>query len=332
MITKLEKRLLGASNNVKFPNSWEELDPVQFVTVICILLEYKAKKFDVRELQLRLYTELSNINSRRILRHDYEWFEKEIFRNLDKMNFCFKFVYDDPRFKNLDPKMQERLRKTNPEKIVDEPEAVIASKFQRTVEIDASICKQLIPNIFVGLKKFPGYLFDRSGDIVNTSITAEQFIDTLTILSLIASQGPDEYIDLLLATLYCPGSYSSQKAKELSPRFKKLNPAIKFAVVFNFESILSWLTSETKYVILFNKNKPKKQDKQSLGFNSIVYTMTEKGYGNIREISSLNLIEFFELMYKNLVDSILQLNDSKMNKQEIAKKLKLTVEQINQFV
>lgn len=111
MITKIEKRLLGASNNVKFPTSWEELNPVQFVAAICILLEYKSGKFDIRELQLRLYTELSNINSRKILRRDYEWFEKEIFRNLDKMSFCFKYVYDDPRFKNLDPKMQARLKK-----------------------------------------------------------------------------------------------------------------------------------------------------------------------------------------------------------------------------
>jgi hypothetical protein len=60
--------------------------------------------------------------------------------------------------------------------------------------------------------------------------------------------------------------------------------------------------------------------------------MTEKGYGNIKEISNLNLIEFFELMYKNLVDSINQLADAKMNKADIAKKLNLTVEQVNQFV
>lgn len=332
MITKLEKRLLGASNNVIFPTSWEELDPVQFITVICILLEFKAKKFDVRELQLRLYTELSNINTRQILRRDYNWFEKEIFANLDRMNFCFKYVYDDPRFKNLDLKMQKLLKKNNPEKITDEPEAVIASKFKRTVEIDAAISKQLIPNIFVGFKKYSGYRFENKGDIVDTSITAEQFVDTLTIMSLMADHGADNYIDLFVSTLYCPGEYSSAQAKANIDKFKKLNPVIKYGIVFNFESILSWLTGETKYNILFSRKKKNDKSKQNLGFNSIIYSMTEKGYGNIKEVSKLNLIEFLELMYKNLMDSINQLAESKMSKEEISKKLKLSIEHLNQIL
>jgi hypothetical protein len=333
MITKLEKRLLGASNNVKFPTSWEELDPVQFVTVICILLEFKTKKFDVRELQLRLFTELSNINSRKILRRDYEWFEKEIFKNLDKMSFCFKYIYDDPRFKNLDIKMQERLKKTKPEKITGEPEAVIASKFNRTVEIDAAISKQLLQNIHVGFKKYPGYRFENKGDIVDTSITAEQFVDALTIMSLMAEHGADNYIDLFISTLYCPGEYSSSIAKSNAEKFQKLNPVIKYAIVFNFESILSWLTGETKYNILFSrKKKSSSKAKQNLGFNAIIYSMTEKGYGNIKEVYRLNLIEFLELMYKNLIDSINQLADSKMSKEDISKKLNLSIEYLNQIL
>lgn len=330
MITKIERRLLGASNNASFPTAWEELNPVQFVTAICILLEFKAEKFGIRELQLRLFTELSNINSRRILRKDYEWFEKEIFKNLDKMNFCLKFVYDDHRFKNLDPKMQARLKKINPETIKGEPEAAIASKFKRSIEIDAVICRQLIPNLFVGLKRIPGYRFEKHGDIVETSITAEQYIDALTIISLTAQEKTEEYIDLLISTLYCPGKYSSAEAKANMGLFRKLNPAIKYAILFNFESILSWFTNETKYGILFRKGK--KSDKASLGFNSVIYSMIEKGYGNIKEVSELNLIDFMELMYKNLVDSITQLHESKVEKSEIAKKLSLTIDQVNLFV
>lgn len=333
MITKLEKRLLGASNNVKFPTSWEELDPVQFITVICILLEFKSKKFDVRELQLRLYTELSNINSRQILRRDYEWFEKEIFRNLDKMNFCFKYVYDDARYKNLDLKMQERLKKINPEKITDEPEAVIASKFNRTVEIDAAISKQLIPNIFIGLKKYAGYSFENKGDIVDTSMTAEQFVDALTIMSLMAEHGADGYIDLFISTLYSCVEYSPSLARTNAVKFKKLNPVIKYSIVFNFESILSWLTGETKYNILFSRRSKKNiKTKQNMGFNAIIYSMTEKGYGSIKEVSKLNLIEFLEIMYKNLIDSINHLADSKMSKEDISKKLNISIEHLNQVL
>ncbi len=331
MISKLEKRLLGASNNVKFPTSWEDLNPVQFITVICILLDFKANKFDARELQLRLYTELSNINSRQILRRDYEWFEKEIFRNMDKMAFCYKYVYDDPRFKNLELKMQERITKVNPEKIEGEPEAAIASQFKRTIEIDATICKQLIPQIFVGFKKIPGYHFEAKGDIVDTSMTAEQFVDALTIMSLMAEHGADNYIDLFISTLYCD-EYSSSKSKVNVVRFRKLNPVIKYAVVFNFESILSWLTGETKYKLLFNRKKKNAKSKQTLGFNSIIYSMTEKGYGNIREIAKLNLIEFLELMYKNLVDAVSQLADSKMSREDISKKLNISLELINQIL
>ena len=60
--------------------------------------------------------------------------------------------------------------------------------------------------------------------------------------------------------------------------------------------------------------------------------MTEKGYGNIKEVSKLNLIEFLELMYKNLMDSINQLAESKMSKEEISKKLNLSIEHLNQIL
>lgn len=330
MITKLEKRLLGTTKNVIFPTCWEELDPVQFVSVICLLLEFKAGRFGIRELQLRLYSELSNISSRKILRKDYEWFEKEIFRNLDKMNFCFKYVYEDPRFKNLDPKMQARLKKINPEQIKGDAEAQIATRFKRSVEIDASFSKQLIPAIYVGLKKISGYTFRKEGDVVETSITASQYSDALTLSSMMGESPDSNIIDLLISTLYCPLQYSSQAAIDNKDKFSKINPAIKYAVLFNFESILSWFANETKYSILFRKSK--KNGKIKIGFNSLIYSLSEKGYGTIKDVSDMNLIDMFEIMYNDLVSRIVQMRDSKMEKSEIAKKLGLNIEQINQFV
>jgi len=329
MITKFEKKYLSSSDNVVFPSSWEDLDPLQFISTLCLLMEFKEKRYDVREFQLRLFIELSNIRSRSILKKDYQWFEKEIFRNLDKMNFCFRFVYDDPKFKNLDVKMQNKLKKINPENIPGEPEAVVARTFKRSVEIDASISRQMIPQVFLGLKKYEGYKFELIGDIVKTTITAEQYINALTFISLLAKDKSSEYIDLLVASLYCK-NYSETTVLDNAGKFKMLNPIIKYAILFNFESILQWISNETKYSVLFRQGK--KSEKISLGLNAVIFSMTEKGYGNPKEISAMNLIDFLELMYKNLVDSITQLSEAKMDKLEIAKKLNLTLEQINQFI
>ena len=316
-----------SSRNI--PSRWEELSPIQFIDVLELLLRFRKEEFSERELQVRLAVALTKNPIIKIHYRNTKWIDDRIFQHLDKMNFCFKYIYDDSRFKQLDRALQEKLSKIPPEQMTEDPEISVARSFKRSVEIDAYITKQLLPSIYVkrGFRKMPGYRFERKGNIIDTSLTAEQYVDAMTALQQLVSSKDPIYANIIMAILYCPGEYSSTKANKITNLFINVPEIVKSAVLFNFEGILGWLCTNTKYSLMFNRSSSK--EKQPLGINAVIFSFVEKGYGNLNEVGSMNLMTFFELMYKNIVDAARQLREADMDRVKIAERLNLTIEQLN---
>lgn len=319
--------LLGKPN--KFPNKWEELTPVQFIQVVFLIMQYKIGEMSIKELQLRLYLELAGINNRKILKKSYEWMQENIFKHLGKMSFIFMHIYKDERFELLSESMKKKLEKVMPEEIND-PEAVIARTFEKVTDIDLCFAKQLIPNIYIGLKSYAGYNFHIKSGVLNTSMTAEQYIDAVNTLSEYSQTKNVDSLNLLCSILYCT-PYSSSSAIVQVGKFAKLDDLAKGAIILNFEAIITWLTTKTKYKVLFSP-AGKKSEKNILGMGTILYSLVEKGYGKLDEIGNINLIAFFDLMLKNLQDAAQEMKSSKMKDTEIADALNITLDTLNLLI
>lgn len=316
---------------VKFPSSWEDLSPIQFIGIIDLVNQFTEKNMSLTEFQLRAYLLLTGTNDRRLLKQDYAFLEKNIFCNLKKMSFLYKIIYKDDRYRLLSEEMKRKLEKVMPEEI-NEPESRIACRFKRSITIDLCFSKQLIPFIYMGTRKIQGYNFYLSDGLLKTSITAAQYIDAVAALQQYVDKQDDTYLTLLVAILYT-NPYSVDTVAEKVAKFRRLPDIVKMGVLFNFQAILTWLTTKTKYKILFSSTSSSDNKKKtSPGMNSILYTLVEQGYGDLNKVDSIGLLQFFDLMLKNLIQAAKDMQASKMKTEDIAENLHLSVEDLNTII
>jgi hypothetical protein len=83
---------------------------------------------------------------------------------------------------------------------------------------------------------------------------------------------------------------------------KKLNPVIKFGIVYWFTGIYKFYTEHPVYSLLFkrNENKEENEEKIRLG-NEVILMLQREGYGLP---DSMNLNDYFNAQIKHLKDVI----------------------------
>lgn len=313
----------------KFPTKYEELTPTQFIQVVYLLDMFKQKKMSLKEFQLRAYLELTGTNDRRLMKASYEFLEKNIFQNLSKMSFIYKILYKDERYELLSPEMKKKLEKVIPEED-DSAEATIARKFQRSIGIDLCFSKQLIPSIYLGMKRSGGYTFAITDGVLQTSVTAGQYIDAVNALQQYAETQKEECLTLLTAILYT-NPYTPDKALSNIQKFKGVPQLVKIAVMLNWQAILTWLTTKTKYKVLF-ATAEKNEHKNILGMSTILYSLVEQGYGDLKNIVNIELIQLFDLMLKNLLQAAREMKEAKVKLPDIAAKLNISLTSLNELL
>jgi uncharacterized protein (UPF0297 family) len=258
-------------------------------------------------------------------------FSDNVYRAALHMNFCYKFVYLDERFGNLSPEMQQRLEKTPPDD-VDEPEAVVARKFKRAVTLDSCFGRQLLPKIRISRTRYlQGYTFEVMGGLADSNLSAEQYVAADAVHRCYRNDGDEHYLNMLIAILYSPQPFASAKMQELLPIVAALNPVIKRAVLVNFEAITQFLATKTKYSVMFTSAKPDGKKGDSTGLSAVLYSLAEKGYGSLNEVSGYSVITLFDLMLKGIEDAVLRLNASKIDKGKIAAEMNLPLDVVVQI-
>lgn len=316
---------------IKFPSSWEELSPIQFISIIDLVNQFTEKNMPLTEFQLRAYLLLTGTDDRQLLKQNYAFMEKNIFCNMKKMNFLYKIIYKDERYKLLSDEMKKKLEKVMPEDI-NEPESRIACRFIKIITIDLCFARQLLPSIYVGMRQMRGYTFCLSDGLVKTSITAGQYIDAVAALQQYIDTHDDTYITLLVAILYS-NPYSADIVADRVAKFTRVPEIVKIGVMSNFQAILTWLTTKTKYKILFSSTSDASNKKKtSPCMNSILYSLVEQGYGDLKDVDNIGLLQFFDLMLKNLVQAAKDMHASKMKMADIADNLHLSIEDLNTII
>lgn len=313
----------------QLPNAWEEFSPEEFTTVAASISLFTEGAFTVNQTKIHLFCTLTGFRFNRLKPSLRQRFTDNLLTILEDFNFFYEIVYPEKKFNNISDPVRELLRKKEPEK-VQAPEARFAEKLKWQYAPDLAIRRQLLPVLQISRRQaLQGYTFDCTG-IPQTSITAEQFIDANQAYESFEETRDPAYLDLLIAILYCH-PYSSDDARQLTDKILTVPMPLKNAILLNYIGILNYLFYHTEYSILF-KTSGKTKKKSKLGMTAILFSMSEKGYGSLKDVAGFNLFTFFDLIYKGISDSIQECQALEMKRDEIAEKLDLPADVINQFL
>lgn len=156
-------------------------------------------------------------------------------------------------------------------------------------------------------------------------LTAAQYVTATGLMEMLSgadAEYPDDLLSSLLSVLYpLPDGKSTVRPAG------HISHTEKMAVMFNFQAVLEWISRIPKYDLLFHHAQGTKYS-SPLGMEGSLYTLSEKGYGDIDKVGGMNLFTYLDVLLKQTVDSIHSLNSCKMKPQEIASELNLSVEQV----
>lgn len=315
--------MLKINGKYDLPTQWEELSPEQYLSVIDVFGEFEAGRTDFIGMKTKLVLALTGI-----MRPDpeNETLCENIFRLSERLSFPYRYRYDEPLYGKLSPQMQQSLKKVLPSAMDQSlPEVRVASRFRPKVELDLCFSRQMVP-VLPGTS-MEGYTFIRKGPIVDTSLTAAQYIDANQLLSLLRTRKEDHDIILnsLVATLYAPKPYDPDRPDV--PEMGRIPYSVKLAVMYNYISIAEWISGLKQYDLIFHTAR-RDSSPGVLTPDATLMSLSEKGYGDLASVGRLNLFTYLNILLKQTVDAVREMKAYSMNPTEIADKMNLTVEQI----
>lgn len=319
-----------------FPDAWDELKPDQFIGLVTLLHQYEIGEISADQVRQLYFLMVAGLKPRRIRKTEKaELFAENIVRAARHFRFFFCYEYAKQKsFSKMDPDIREKLRRFDPDELEQVPEVRAAAKMEREIRIDAVFGANLIPVLHHAGSIFPGYVFKLKEDILETTFTAGQYVDAVSVFQDYSKKPSETYLDLLIGILY-QRKYSSSRAHQLGPVFRNLPAVTRQAILFNFAAVHTFMASRSKYHILFAGSCAKETDvsKASLiGFHDSIYSLSKAGYGSTSDLEKEHLVTFLDLMLKELRDAAAALKESGAKLPEISRKMKLTVAQIKQLI
>ncbi|TAJ13054.1 hypothetical protein DMA11_10335 [Marinilabiliaceae bacterium JC017] len=313
------------------PEKWDELTPDQFIFLLDLLNEYTQGKREARSVGINFGMYVLGIKKPRwITSQQQELFYENIAWLGEKTAFWWKVVYQNrDALNNIDPGLRKKLKRTLPEDLPNTPEVRVLRREKKWLEPDFNFSSNIIPTLKLSRAwaSCRGYRFSVEDDLLSSSLTAGQFSDAMTIAGQYATGKNSELLNLLCSILYSGANYSFEKAKNKAPEFCLVKEHIKQAVFINFEGIKAFLTTKTKFAILFRQSD-EKAPKITVGFNNTIYTLSKNGYGDTEKLMQLNLVTFLDLMLKELIDAVRSMKDIEMDLDKILKNTGLTLQQL----
>ena len=323
------RELNFGKNTYTFPDTWEELNREQYLMLIDAIIDYQAGLTNALGCRATWFCNIAGIDTkRRDNKNDQFW--ENIYRASDLFRFFFELEYTDAKgnVKSLDklPRdIRDKLRKYPPSELPDEPEYQWAAKLNHRYVIDGVFPKNLLPEINIKGHFYPGYHFHRTGSLVETSLTAGQFISAVTAYNAYVADNTDEHLNKLIQVLYF-----YEKPAVVAKAVNYASDRVKFGILLNFQAILAFLMNKTRYSIIWNrKENDDTKNKLSIGIADTVYSLEKDGYENIEEA---NLFKYLDLLLKNIIDSVRMLNENEVDIGEISEKTGLTINQIKKII
>lgn len=308
--------------NHDYPSRWEELTPDQWLGVVAAMTEFSFGRCNFNTLRFRIADAVlggvPHDASNRILCEN-------IFRISELFSWMYRYSYNDDRFNKLSEETRRQLQHHLPSELdASNPEIRVASSFSVGLDFDLCFGAQLLP-VLPSDPKMKGYDFRCSGPLAATSMTAGQYISAIGLLNTLSSS--DEYAEEVLSSLVDvlyreDGQIDRNNREEIKASFTE-----KMAVMYNFRAVNEWVSRIPKYDLVFRRSSGGGAG-GPLGMESSIYTLSEKGYGDIDKVSEMDLFTYLDIMLKQTIDSIISLHSCKMKPYKIAEELNLSIDQV----
>lgn len=326
------RTLFLGDNTYEFPDRWEELDKNQYLELVDSLIDYSSGKANALGCRATWFCNMAGIDiKRRDNLNDLFW--ENIYRAASLFTFFFEVEYfdaatgDKKTISHLPREIRENLRKNSPDTLPNLPEYRWASKLEYRFVIDAVFPKNLLPDVIVFGKSYPGYRFNISSSVFSTSLTARDFIDATMVYNQYVETRDPENLRQLIGLLYFKNVQSSEKlVREVSERDS-------FAILLNFQAILAFLMNNTRYSIIWSrKSSTASEKKLSVGVADSIYMLSKQGYGSVGELSRQNLVVYLDLLLKNVIDSVHMMHNNNATIEEIATETGLSITQVKKII
>jgi len=319
-------------NTYLLKNRWEELTPDQYKSILDYIALLMNGDITIQQLRIKTFFILSGQKPHAYRnRNKSDQQAENVYRMAFQMNFMLRVEYENSKaLTKLKKATRDLLTRYLPEELSETPEVRWASKAVNTIKPDLVFAKNLIPSIGRRLHQYKGYTFEVEDNILMTSLTTSQFIDAQTVALEIQQTGSESLLNLLVAILYSGNFYSALQSGQTAKTLGWLNLETKKAIFINFNAIQTYLTTRTKYAILFNDSVAEPVEaKHNLGLGSVAHSLIKAGYG---DIDNSNLVKFFEIMYSDLVNNVVSLHKQGNNIDKISEMTGLSLSKINQIL
>lgn len=326
------RTLYFGDNTYEFPDRWEELSKLQYLQLVDALMDYSTGKANAMGCRATWFCNMAGIDiKRRDNQNDTFW--ENIYRAANLFNFFFEIEYFDKAtgerksISHFPREIREKLRKNIPDSLPDLPEHRWVSKLAYRYVIDAVFAKNLLPDITIAGKSYPGYRFGLSCSVLTTSLTTRDFTDATMVYNRYVESKDPENLRQLIGILYFKNVQNAEKLIIQVP------DRVSFAILLNFQAILAFVMNKTRYSIIWTRKAAVSQEnKLSVGVADSIYMLSKQGYGSVNELSRENLVVYLDLLLKNVIDTVLFMHNNKSTIEEIATETGLAIHQVKKII
>jgi len=320
-------------NEYKFPNRWEDLTPDQYMTLLPLLQQYSLEKLSVSDVKALWLVDIAGITGMKIHRKKKDLFSENIYRMSREFTFIFDIEYPDGSLDNISPELRRKLKTTPPEDLEQTPEVRYISRLDYQYKIAACWCKNLLPDITIGKLNLKGYQLNLRGNMLHTSLVASQFNLATELLQQYESNQDNLYLRMLVAALYAPEkeSFNADVVADRAEELVDIDNTLLDAVLLNFQALLTFIKLKTKWGLLWRR-KPSEKGGLSVGADDTLHNLTERNFGDFEKIERLPLTKFFDIMLKDLYDSVKKMKEYDMDIAEISSKSGLSINQVKRIL
>ena len=266
-------------NKHEIPSRWSDFTPQmkdQFVALACAMDDYERGIFTFEQFKLCIVVSLLGVQLHK-LKMSGDTFYENAFRISELVTF--------------------------PYTLTDQEDG------SKVVNVNISLCRNILPE----LGGHKGYTLDVTpAGVVDCDLTAEKYVDALTLTDLYTKTRSSETLEQLVSLLY--GSSRGISILEQT------------AVYYNFRGFLEWLHNLPQYALIFHTTSKKSGAASPLGLSSSIFTVSKQGYGTLKEIKELDLFSYLGVLVQMSIDSIHQLASAGLKAGEISEKTRIPID------
>lgn len=284
------------SFKIEIPDRWGELSPAQFPSVCMLMKELSEGAIDIERFRIQLALYLMNFESKGwpYQEEKQQLVLENIYRISEKIMFPLLPIKDKPNLYDLNLNFGANL--------------------MPQISIDKTILYG--PEFVIGDLGIP-----------ITDLRAEEFCDAYEYYAAGA-------VNEMICALYRPerGYYNNFDNQKNIKAISAIESGKKQAVIYFFQYVMGYFHNSPFYSIVFEHNDKTTPGKLSFGLGGSIYNLAKSGYGSKEEVARLSVTEFFDLLVKQIIDTVNEWKSIEKDPGAIAEKTGIPIKVITKII